>query len=79
MSIQNAIRFIHKVQGDDEFRNNLFRLKNISQFEGFLEEKELDYTEFEFDEAYHHLLVQCQFEEQADRLQNVINLMRLLF
>jgi len=79
MSIQNAIRFIHKVQEDDEFRNDLFQLKNISQFESFLEEKDLDYTEFEFDEAYHHLLVQCQFEEQADGLRNVISLMRLLF
>ena len=79
MSIQNAIRFISKVQRDDEFRNELFRLKNYSQFEIFLEERDLEYSEFEFDEAYHHLLVQCQFAEQSDRLQNVINLMRLLF
>ena len=79
MSIQNAIRFIKKVQADKSFREGLFQIATVNEFRVFLTENNLEYDEAEFEEAYHHLLVQCQFEEEADRLRDVSSMMRLLF
>lgn len=79
MAIQNAIRFIRKVQREKEFRSELFDVKNDSEYQSFLKSKDLEFTNFEFEEGYNMLLTECQFEEDHDSLQNVVHLINLLY
>ncbi len=79
MSIQNAKNFLHLVQTDDEFRKELYTVENVDGFYKFIEEKDLAFTDGEFEEAHNMLIFQCQFAEQHDRLENAVNLIKLLF
>lgn len=79
MAIQNAIRFIRKVQRDDEFRSELYSVSNDEEYLSFLKTKDLEFTNYEFEEGYNVLLGQCQFEEDHDALQNVVHLVNLLY
>ena len=79
MAIQNAIRFIRKVQREDDFRSELYSVSNDEEYRAFLKTKELEFTNYEFEEGYNVLLGQCQFEEEHDALQNVVHLVNLLY
>lgn len=79
MAIQNAIRFIRKVQRDDDFRSKLYKVSNDEEYQNFLKEQDLEFTNFEFEEGYNVLLGQCQFSEDHDALQNVVHLVNLLY
>ncbi len=79
MSIQNAKDFLHLVQTDDAFRKELYKLENVEGFYKFIEQKDLAFTDGEFEEAHNMLIFQCQFEEQHDSLENAVNLVKLLF
>ncbi len=79
MSIQNAKNFLHLVQTDDSFRKELYKVEGVDNFFNFLSDKDLDFSEGEFEEAHTMLIFQCQFEEQHDRLENAVNLVKLLF
>lgn len=79
MSIGNAIKFIRNVEADDDFRKSLYKVKGgWDALDVFLKERDLHYTPGEFEEAFNHLHTECQFEEQADRLFNVVNLLKLV-
>lgn len=79
MAIQNAIRFIKKVQQDKEFRGELFQVKDDAEYQAFLKGKDLEFSNFEFEEGYNMLLTECQYEEDHDSLQNVVHLINLLY
>ncbi len=79
MSIGNAKKFIHLIQTDEKFRKDLYKVADIPGFYEFIKEKDLDFTDDEFEEAHNNLIVECQFEEQHDRLENAVNLVKLLF
>lgn len=79
MSIGNAIKFIKTVDTDDSFRKSLYRVKGgWDGLNNFLHQRDLFYTPGEFEEAFNHLHTECQFEEQADRLYNVLHLLQLV-
>lgn len=77
MSIQNAMDFIKKVDNDSAFRKSFYKVKGVDGFNEFLEQNDLVFNEGELEEAKNLLHVKCQFEEEADRLFNVLNLIKL--
>jgi len=73
MSIQAAKLFIKGLQFDKAFRKDVSATKNIDEFNEVLDDYDLKFSSSEVEESYNMLKVQCQFEEQADSLQNAIS------
>ncbi len=78
MSIGNAMKFIKKVDSDAAFRKSLYKVQGFEGLTKFCEENDLDYTPGEFEEAITHMHSECQFSEDADKLFNVVNLVKLV-
>ena len=78
MSIQNAKKFIRKVQTEDDFRKEMYAVSGLEGFYDFIKKKELPFSESEFEEAYNMMMVKCQFAEEHDELENTINLIKLV-
>jgi len=78
MSIQNAKKFIEKVQTDSSFRKELYKVKGYDEFNQFTKEKDLQFDEFEFEEAHNMLVFKCQFAEDHDTLENTVNLIKMV-
>lgn len=77
MSIQNAKNFIERVQDDSIFRKEMYNVKGIDGFNQFIEQKELPFSETDFEEAYSMMMFKCQFAEEHDELENTVNLIKL--
>lgn len=77
MSIQNSINFIKEASVNSEFRSTLNGLlpEDIATY---LTTTGYEFTPDEFEESIYMLHVKCQFEEQANKLFEVINWYRLL-
>ena len=69
MTIANAKKFIDRGMADDQFRGELNGTDSISELYRTLNDSGLPFSPEEFEEAFRNRLVQCQFEEQADRLR----------
>lgn len=78
MSIQNAKKFIERVQDDYVFRKEMYSVKGIDGFNQFIKQKELPFSETDFEEAYSMMMFKCQFAEEHDELENTINLIKLV-
>lgn len=65
MSIQHAITFMSTAQTDAAFRKACYCCRTQTELFEFLKTKDLGFTEFEFEEAVNHLLLQCATESQA--------------
>lgn len=70
MTIGNALNFIKRGMNDDQLRKRLNKASGIEGIDQILQEVHLDFSYNEFDEAYHHRLVQCQEESEADQLKH---------
>ena len=69
MSIGEARAFIHRGLRDKDLRDRLNASAASADMLAILEREHLVFSCSEFDEAYHHLLTQCQEEEEADLLK----------
>lgn len=78
MSIGNAIKFIKRTESDDAFRKSLYGVGGWEDLMDLLLREDMGCSANELDEAFTHLHVQCQFAEEADRLFNVLHLVRLI-
>lgn len=78
MSIQNAKKFIEQVQYDSVFRKEMYNVKGIDGFNQFIQQKELPFSETDFEEAYSMMMFKCQFAEEHDELENTVNLIKLV-
>jgi len=78
MSVGNAIKFIKKTDSDSSFRKSLYKLNGIKEFKDFLNLQNLEFSDFDFEEAFNHMHSQCQFSEGADKLYNLKNLFQLI-
>jgi len=79
MSIGNAIKFIRTVEIDDSFRKALYRIEGgWNGLNYFLQQRDLNYSPDEFEEAFNYLHAKCVVEEQADKLFNVRHLVKLV-
>ena len=71
MSIGNARKFMQAAMTDKALRTALNAAPGHEARQAELGERELSFTDAEFDEAFRSLLVQCQTEDAADALQGV--------
>lgn len=77
MSIQNSMNFINKASADNQFRATLNAL-SPDEITTSLKESGLEFTDHEFEESINLMHVKCQYEEQANRLFEIVNWYRLL-
>ena len=69
MSLCHAHDFITRGMKDAAFRRILNQANSADELRSALEQQRLTFTAVEFDDAFSHLLTLCQFEEQANALQ----------
>ncbi|GAF03554.1 Nif11-like leader peptide family natural product precursor [Saccharicrinis fermentans] len=78
MSIQNAKKFIELVKDNTAFRKEMYKVNGLEGLNKFLREKELTFSEDEFEEAYSLMMFKCQLAEEHDELENTVNLIKLV-
>ncbi len=77
MSIQNSIDFIRLASSDEKFRY-LLNGMNPDEIPETLKEIGYEFTAGEFEESINLLRFKCQFEEQAEQLDEVVTWFRIL-
>ncbi len=68
MTIGNAITFIERGGKDAALRARLNAASSLSELRNVLADEDLIFSAHDFDEAYHHRLIQCQEMEDAEKL-----------
>ncbi len=69
MSIHHAKKFITVGMEDAQLRERLNSAATMTELLAITGEYGVSFTPGEFEDACNNLLVQCQFEEQADQLK----------
>lgn len=69
MTIGNAKEFIKRGMQDRDLRSRVLAASDDASLQAVLASEGLFFSDHDFDEAFHNLLTQCQYEEQADRLR----------
>ncbi len=69
MTIGNAKEFIKRCMQDRDLRSRLLAASDDASLQAVLAGEGLVFSDHDFDEAFHNLLFQCQYEEQADQLR----------
>ncbi len=70
MTIFNALTFIKRGMSDAALRSTMNKTSDPVELQTVLAREKLLFSFFEFDEAFHFLLFQCQEESQADQLKS---------
>ncbi|MGE4433948.1 MAG: Nif11-like leader peptide family natural product precursor [Bacteroidales bacterium] len=65
MSIQNAIRFLDRVHEDIDFRKRCYGHSGRTALLEHAKAEGYSFDSHEFEDAIHHLLLQCTTESQA--------------
>lgn len=68
MTIASARAFIKNSMTDQELRRKLNHSKSLTELKQVLESEEFIFSDHELDEAYTSQLFSCQFEEDAQTL-----------
>lgn len=71
MTIGSAKKFIDQVQIDDDLRRELNRAGSYEVLMERLEAKGFSFSSAEFEDAFNNKHVNCQFQEQANQLQEM--------
>lgn len=71
MSIQGAIKFISKVDSDQEFRKNCYQYKSQHDLLNFTASEGMKFNADEIEDAFNVLELKCQTYEQAGRVHEV--------
>ena len=69
MTIGKAMKFLDEGPANRDLRNALNRAESIPQLFQVLSEWDMTFSAFDFEEAFNNRLVNCQFAEQAEQLQ----------
>ncbi len=69
MTIGNALTFIERGIVDSDLRERLNAAASVLERDDVLSEEKLSFSAHDFDEAFHHRLIQCQTAEEADLLK----------
>lgn len=77
MSIQNSIDFISNMSADNELRSLLNQLPPL-EFTSVIKELGYEFSPEEFEESVNLLHFKCQFEEQAEKLFEIVTWYRML-
>ena len=69
MTIGNALTFIERGVADSDLRARLNAAASALERDKVLSDEKLVFSAHDFDEAFHHRLVQCQTAEEADQIR----------
>lgn len=69
MTIGNALNFIERGQRDSQLRERLNTVTNLMELETIMTDENLQFSSYEFEEAFNLRLVKCQEAEEAEQLQ----------
>jgi ABC-type molybdate transport system ATPase subunit len=69
MTISNALIFIQRGQQENQLRQRLNAAPSILELQKALMIEQLEFSEQDFDQAFHLLLVKCQEVEEAEQLK----------
>ena len=69
MTISNALIFIQRGQQENQLRQRLSAASSILELQKLLMIEQLKFSEQDFDQAFHLLLVKCQEVEEAEQLK----------
>ena len=69
MTISNAKTFIRRGMQESTLRDEVNRASTAAALSALMEREGLVFSDHDFDEAFHNLLVQCQERQQADQLR----------
>ena len=69
MSLQNAIRFISKVDNEEDFRKSCYGCRSQTELLTYTASKGLKFTPDEIEDAFNVLELKCQTYEQAGRVK----------
>lgn len=71
MTIGNALTFIKRSLNDSVLRDRLNGASNKEEFDRVLAEEFLNFSAYDFDEAYNHKLTECQEADDAEQLMEL--------
>lgn len=71
MSIQGAIKFIAKADGDNEFRKACYACKTQAELLDFTASEGMKFDADEIEDAFNILELKCQTYEQAGRVHEL--------
>lgn len=71
MSLQNAIKFILKVDSDSDFRKSCYQNNSQAELLSMLANAGLGFTPDQIEDAFNVLELKCQTYEQAGRVKEV--------
>ena len=71
MSINNAMKFVRKVDADNEFRRICNKCGSREAIQEMLLKEKMDFNDFEFEEAINMMLFKCQTYEDADGVKQI--------
>ena len=71
MSLQNAIKFILKVDSDSDFRKSCYTNNSQAELLQMLTSDGLGFTPDQIEDAFNVLELKCQTYEQAGRVKEV--------
>ena len=69
MTIGNALTFIKRGLEDSDLRGRLNAATSLLEIDQVLAEEDLLFSAYDFDEAFHHQLTQCQEMEAAEQMK----------
>jgi hypothetical protein len=69
MTIGNALTFIKRGLEDSDLRGRLNAAASLLDIDQVLAEEDLLFSACDFDEAFHHQLMQCHAMEAAEQLK----------
>ena len=69
MTVGNAIAFIKRGMHDSELRERLSSAASIWSRDEILSNERLQFSQHQFEDAYHSQLTLCQEAEEADQLK----------
>ena len=78
MAINDAIKFLNNLKNNPEFRESLYCCDNPKEMEVFARGKGYIFSQDEVHESYNMMLVKCQIKEQAEVLNEIYNVYRML-
>jgi hypothetical protein len=72
MSVADAVRFIHKVP-DRRGLEEWVVLKEYEDRKAYLEARDFNFTQKEFEDGVVQALTECQFPQEAEEVQEIRN------
>lgn len=70
MSLNNAIKFVKEVSHNRKFFYVINHMES-AEVKPYLKTLDMEFNDYEFENAINHMLVRCQFEQEAATVKEI--------